>query len=382
MSVKLVFVTLLISKLIVSQTNIQTPSKEVCPSIEGVGNPILMIGHVHKFITDSLNKENPHTKLDFVYRNESVDSSSGITTYILVFKIDAFSGPEYLGLKFMAGNHSPMVLKSFIRHKNIKTTGIGLGITNLEAQLAVIECGDLKFLFSSYGTDPSADLPYAYYGRNQNSISPNLLNLLSSQGSSTDNIIERDCFFSNYEFRTVMDRNQSDGTPYDDFSCNSSANIPINSIRMFCLDHLVTPIPTSGRTSSGPRSSIRYLQLIFNDRTGDGVIPGQVFNGNSVIDSQIVVFNIDQSHSITFMFEAFNGNMNDIRAFEIVTKDKTGNEIERYGCGRATGNQRVDESNNDGIFTVLTKDFLGFANITPRDNNNNMVSFDVVEYSP
>ena len=157
-----------------------------CPNIPGVGNVILMIGHTHKHIVDALNSKNPHTKVDLIYRNDTTSTAANThaTTYQLGFEITSYSGSQFVFLEFVSQNNGigSMNLKKAILTNSLTAVAQVFTLSNFDiTNYKAIECGDQKALFSGYGTDPTAELAYAFPGRNQNSLSTQFLSGLSPQ---------------------------------------------------------------------------------------------------------------------------------------------------------------------------------------------------------
>lgn len=285
MRFKLAIAIVLLGHMIVAQQNRQFFTGGGCPAIRGVGHPVLMISHVHKFINDALNSKNSYTSVDFIYHNKSAEGVNGMSTYIFVFRLNAISQTMFLGIKFEAGNFNTMRLVQYMKLESLTMTGNVLGVDDIANKLNNPECGDLKYMFSFYGQSPTPNLPYTNYGRNGNSIGAFLLANLQNP---SEKFIKKDCFFSNYEIDIVLHATTRPLDPLqNDFKCNSapSTHIPVHSIRMYCnAQGTVT-------TASGPRSNLRYLQLIFNDPSGDGTIDGIEFEADAFVEADITEFN-------------------------------------------------------------------------------------------
>ena len=245
-----------------------------CPKIPGVGDGVLMIGHAHKHIVDALNDKNPNTAVKMIYRNDvqSTAENNHATTYKLGFQIETYSGKQFAFLEFESQNNG---IGSMRLEKAILTNSLtvvekcftlpGFDISNYTP----IECGDLKSIFSGYGTDPTAELAYAFAGRNQNSISTQLLSGLSPQANGN-----RICTTSNYESYNVI------GSAADDLSTNVQCNasgLNVALIRATCHElnlKSCTAVPAAAAVtspSSGDCSgcdTLAFSGCIIDDASG------------------------------------------------------------------------------------------------------------------
>ena len=95
---------------------------------------------------------------------------------------------------------------------------------------------------------------------------------------------------------------------------------------------------------------------------------------------------MDNAATITFLGEDGNGAQNDT-AWEFITKDKHGNEIDKFGCGRTNTGTRLTEA--EAIADPVTYfrqeipviDFLGFSAVEKNTASSTIVKFRLTEYS-
>lgn len=227
-----------------------------CPKIPGVGDGVLMIGHAHKHIVDALNDKNPNTAVKMIYRNDvqSTAENNHATTYTLGFQIETYSGKQFAFLEFESQNNGigSMRLEKAILTNSLTVVAKCFTLTNFDiSNYTPIECGNLKSIFSGYGTDPTAELAYAFAGRNQNSISTQLLSGLSPQTNSG-----KFCIASNYESYNIL------GTAANDFTNNVFCNrtgLGIVEIEFECLADLtltncVVTVAANSASFSSPTS--------------------------------------------------------------------------------------------------------------------------------
>ena len=357
MRFKLAIAIVLLGHMVIAQQNRSFFTGGGCPAITGVGHPVLMISHVHKFINDAMNSKNSYTSVDFIYHNKSAEDINGMSTYIFVFRLNAISQNMFLGIKFEAGSFNTMRLIQYMKLESLIMTGNVLGVDNISNNLNNPECGDLKYQFSFYGQRPTSNLPYTSFGRNGNSVNLDLL----SKIHMTHGITGRNpkiCVDNNYSQFTIIDNTfGSSGIPYADNDCSPSTVIPIHKLRIIC--GIGRPGSATYSAQSGPRFALtRYIQLIYNNPSGSGVSPGVELYAAGYDLNEIVEINIDQAHSLTFLYE-------DDFAWELITKDKGGNKIDQIGCGVTHDNQQVSEVNNTDMIELDPYNWLGFSNIFP-----------------
>lgn len=371
----------LILHVVSSQTGRQFFTGGGCASIPGVGAPVLMISNAHKYIIDSLDNKNPHTSVNFIFQDSEGPDERGITTYKLVFQVTSNSGQKFYGIQFENIN---MRLNQLMMNNSISMLGKIMKIENLADNLTDIQCGDLKFLFSFYGRDPTSDLPFPAFGRNGNSVGLDLLSRIQmTHGEVNEVRLPRDCDAANINTYSVQDI-IIDAFGYaplpEMFMCLYEPIVPVHAIRIYCAEAGVE-VP-----NSGPNSSVRYLQAIFNNAS-DTLTYSFAYSGSYVTDPSIVKeINIDQAATITFIKKDWVPAPGGHRGFEIITKNSDGFVLDQYGCGQTSDGQRVTETNFDGVKKVIdVHDFFGFTNVhselsfTPQ---NFLMTIDVAYYDP
>ena len=333
-----------------------------CSSIPGVGAPVLMISHAHKFINDALNSNNPHSAMEFVYFEETSVNSNGNSTIILIFQLSSYK-VTYFGIKI--DNTNTMTTHQLIKHDNINTLGDVFKVDNLAEKIDSIECGDLKFIFSSYGQKPTSDLPFTSFGRNMNSASLDFLSRVQiTHGQIVNGRIPKVCSSKNFTMERLYSGLWTVPTDFESsFECtNGSTVTPVHKLRFVCTLNGTT----TTSTSSGPPSGLRYMQVIFNDPSGIGTFEGEEFGDTTFPESDVTEINIDQAAQIHFLQRNFNGSGTDSRGWEIMTKRNDGTIIDQYGCNRTNGlgGGPVTVANSTNDHLVDTYDFLGFGFIS------------------
>lgn len=334
-----------------------------CSSIPGVGSSVLMIGHAHKYIDDSLNDKNHHTKVVFVYFQKETETVQGyFDEYKLVFKIITHRGNEYLAVHFQVINETMVMIKTLFSAKpQLIASSFDLG--NYESVFKEIQCGNLKFLYSSYGADPTADLPYAYFGGNRNSIGMSLLSELerlnsleantittttptpttttSSSGSGTGSssgsgggVVTTKCTKTPQEFTLIDD--SSIITPVDFSYCREN-DPTFDSLLVGCLN-----------------SAVILVQITLLDETGN---PQQILVGD-ISTSGLTTFeikNVEASSDLTFATNTDNSNMQ-------ISYIPFGGTIQTLKCG----------TNASEVFptsvTVAKENILGFSSDSNGSN--------------
>lgn len=345
--------TLVLVGLVLAQ-NLGNPSRAFftgggCSQIAGVGSPILMVSHAHKFVNDALNSQNPHTDVNLVYYETPVVQPNGQTLYKFVFSVQDPRRLNFAGVEFLGGRR--MSLLRLIFWDNIDRVGDILKITNLRGNAANISCGDLKFIFSSYGQKPTPDLPYAYSGRNGNLARLSLLTNLTEPDPGPQ--YPKLCIASNYaDFILTDERVQN---PADLVYC-SAFGIPIREIRVSCRDNSDN-IRSAGDNGS---TTIKYLQLVYNDLSTNTAVDGDIVETRPTDPAWITTINVDQAHKIRFI-------RHNSRSYIIETLDTEDSVIDTWNCGKDQLNNETDS------ITVFVQNFLGFREIDTHGNMSEQI---------
>lgn len=317
-----------------------------CSQIAGVGSPILMVSHAHKFVHDALNSQNPHTDVKLVYYETPELQSNGQTLYKFVFSIQDARRLHFAGVEFLAGMR--MSLLRLIFWDNIDKVGDILKIDNLRENAAKIACGDLKFIFSSYGQKPTPDLPYAYPGRNGNLARLSLLTNLTEPNPGPQ--YPKLCVESNYDDSFELSTH-TNANPQDIMFC-SPFGIPIKEIRVSCRDNS-DKIVNAGADSEG---KLKFIQLIYNDLSTNSAVGSDIVETRATIPDWITTINVDQAHKIRFYRHG-------AQSYVIQTLDTTNSVIDSWNCGP---NSLGSSIQTDPVFV---QNFLGFREIDSTGNS-------------
>ena len=257
-----------------------------CPEIEGVGSPVLMVAHTHEHVNRAFDFKNPHTHVKMIFSNTPELQSNGEFIYNHVYSVNYNGKTTYYGIQFTAGSGFNMTLFKFIVTDKLSIVGDALSVLDLANKLDEINCGDLKFIFSSYGTDPTADLPYAF-PNNRNSIGISLLNSLSNTKLNNN----KECINKNY---TIYEWLSQSMTTHTTLVHCIPIGIPIHSIRLGCYDS-----NTDQPVQASDDSHIEYIQLIYNNSDGTTTASEEVKTSAFTLGDEVVI-PVDTGAFITF----------------------------------------------------------------------------------
>lgn len=329
-----------------------------CASIPGVGSPILMINNAHRFIEDSLNIKNTYTNVKYLYfLKTSPATNPNVSNFRLVFSVTDYNNTKYIAIDL---DQSPFGIGSTKIVKFLMTSDIAKVRQFIDPNFTTnvtFSCGDLKYVYSSFGTSPTNPLDYNFPGRNQNSAGLNVLNnLLPSSGASAalpvggpnaNNTPNKVCVTANFIETTNFFGTATAATPVDLVRCLPRKN-GVASISIGCVNN-----------------TVQSIQLFFNDLNNRGTTPS-IFVGNPNTPATAIT-NIDLSPSDRIIFTR-TSTPDSIR---IQTVADNGANLTDYVCGLGATNTNSQ--------TVLTNNFLGFGNIFASANGVN--AFDIVSYN-
>ena len=316
-----------------------------CAEIPGLGSPILMVSNVHKYIEDALHIKNNYTVAKYIFYNKIASVAvPGQATYQLAFNITDYNGTRFLGVDLTI---SPFGIGSVKINKFILTKSLAVLKQAINASIvdtSTISCGDLKFVYSSFGNDPTADLNYVWPGRNYNSGGLHILNELNQTTAKPSN--NKVCTTSHF-IKTL----NFFGTP--------GAGTPVNRTR--CLPQK-NPVATISVGCSG--GVVVSLQLTFHNQHNNGTTTDTLMGNPSTSVSQITHINLDLADRISFT------SFTTPASLKIETLDSNNTVLKSFTCG--TG---VTAANN---VIISANDFLGFADITT--DNIIIQSFELSQY--
>lgn len=333
-----------------AQVSQQTLAGNSCASIPGVGSPILMIANAQRFIDDSLNIKNTYTVVKYLYNNTIASTTtSGQVIYRLAFSLTDYSSVKYIGIELSL---SPFGIGSTSINKFLLTSSLTALNKYIDPAITAttnLTCGDLKFVYSSYGNSPTSPLDYNYPGRNRNSAGLNVLNNLtpaSGASASVANVASRVCTTANFQETSQFFGTAGTGTPVDLINClpNKSA---IAAINVGCVNNAVTS-----------------LQLIYNNLNDNGTTTSQIVGNPNTPAASVTSVALGNAARVTL--SAFS-NPNTL---SISTLDANGNVLTNYTCGTGTATPFTA--------TISVGDFLGLGAITT--DNTVIQSFQLVQY--
>jgi len=335
----------------------QTPAaNSTCASIPGVGSPILMIANAKNYINDALNINNQYTQVKYIYgttvtpantSNTNGTTTTGTTTttvpnqtiYRLAFAITDYYGTKYVAIEFGV---SVFGIGAVVINKFMLTSRIALINKYIDPAITAttsISCGDLKYVYSSFGTSPTSPLDYSYPGRNYNSAGLRVLNNLNSAAGSSASLpsgngvvnANRVCVTANFIETAGFFGTPTIATPIDLLSCLPNENA-VAAINIGCTNNTVTSI-----------------QLVYNNQADNGTTNSGIVGNPNTTAANIVTIALGNADRVSFT-ALTNPNTLNIR-----TLDENGIQLTNYTCG--TG---VTAPTN---VILRTRDFLGLTSI-------------------
>jgi len=321
-----------------------------CAAIPGVGSPILMVANAHKFIEDALKINNNNTVVKYLSFLSSTVSNpttlSSVTNYKLVFSIADYNGTKYIGVDF---DVSPFGIGSTKINRFLMSNDVARVRQLIDPTFvnrATLSCGDLKFVYSSFGNDPTSNLPYAFPGRNQNSAGLNVLNNLQSNNGS-GGAANRVCVSANFQQTTGFFGTAIAVTPVDSVNCLPNENA-VAQIRVGCIANTLTS-----------------LQLAFNNLADNGTTLGNFFGNPTTPASAITTIDLSNAARVVF---TRNTTPNTLR---IQTLDANGAPLVTYACGTGVAGTETQ--------ILSTSEFLGFGDVF--SNALGVAAFDLVRFN-
>lgn len=169
-----------------------------CSTLDSIGSPVLLVYQAAEFIDKLMDPKNANSFVNYIYFNMVQDTTNPLfMIYTLVYALSDFSGTTYIGVRFKTA--TPKVTEShfthsgtgdadfitFILNKDIAVVNAALEIPG-SAVPPNINCGDLKFAYSSYGNSPGSAVPGPYPGQNQNGSIAALIQQFKARQASYD----------------------------------------------------------------------------------------------------------------------------------------------------------------------------------------------------
>ena len=339
------FKMLCMTVLLVSAVSTQFQNRQFftgggCSQIKGLGSPILMVANAHKYINDALNSKNPYTDVALLSFTATANATTNATNYKLVFGVTTLKGLEYFAIDFDAfgDGFGAMKTNRMMITPNLNWVG---SIFSLDtATFTEINCGDLKFMFSFYGQDPTADLPFVWPGRNQNSVGLNILNRLNIENQNNQNTL-RVCIEANYDTTDFIGTPAANLTDGGDWNCSPSG-LNVTSFRVQCLSTATTT---------------DILDITFPDGSG-GSVTTNVFDQGTGGNDVDEIFDLSQGDTLVFTSDDDAGQLYELYSEGVLVTSAL--------CGTVPA--------PDATVTVSTEDFMGFDEITA------LTDLEVVEY--
>lgn len=323
-----------------------------CAAIPGIGSPILMIANAHKYIEDALNIKNAYTSVRYIFFLKTPDPNTAqINNYKLMFSITDYNGTKYIAVDL---NQSPFGIGSTKINKFMMTADPNRLKQFFNPNVDIkntLSCGDLKFVYSSFGNDPTADLDYPFPGRNQNTTGLAILDQLRSNGSTVPGGSSnpgRTCSTAHYSSTNNFFGTQTGTTPREIINCCPNEDA-IATMRIGC-----------------GANSWNAVQLGFNNCNDNGITDSVYIGNPNTQSNTFTTFSLGNAEKITF--QSFTGPASII----ITTYDANNNQLQTLTCGNGNGNPQTR--------TILVEDFLGFSKI--YSNGNNIQGLDLTEYIP
>ena len=329
-----------------------------CAEIPKIGSPILMIADAHQFIEDSLDTKNKHTVARYVFFESTISTNRpGVSITKLIFEINSYSGKMYLAAELEAGSNSigGTRFNKFMMSKDLGKVGSAFSIANIAAATDnVFNCGDLKYIYSSYGRGNSSQLSYLFPGRNQNRASQSILDRLRTQKPQKPK--RRLCVTMNY-VKTV------------DFYGSIPPTPPVNLINCLPDRPGIAAISINCNSITG---RIRSLRMIYNRPGSTGVTFSNLIGDPTAPISDNVDIDLRGADKIQ-LISYFAPGVD--KAIHINTLDTNNQLISTYNCGSFTGGTRSE-------IIAEVGDFLGFSDVQLNAAGIVVERLEVTTYSP
>lgn len=169
-----------IQQRINSTPNTAGPIFPQCSSLDSIGSPVLLIFQATEVINKLMDPKNANSFVNYIYFNSVADSTNPLfQIFTLIFALSDFGGTNYIGVRFKIA--APKVTDAhfthagigdadfiaFIMNKDIAVVNAALDISGSTVP-PNINCGDLKFIYSSYGNTPGTAVGGLFPGDNNN----------------------------------------------------------------------------------------------------------------------------------------------------------------------------------------------------------------------
>lgn len=330
-----------------------------CASIPGVGSPILMISNAHKFIEDNFKIQNTYSTVKYIYYLKTMSSVVEMTTnYKLVFALTDYVGTKYIAVDL---DQTPFGIGSTKINKFLMTPDAArvrqFIDVNFHTKMSY-SCGDMKYVYSSFGNDPTSNHDYLFPGRNQNSAKLSMLNELgnSSAGASgsmpngaspsNGNKGEKTCVTANFISTTDFFGVKTATTPMDMVSCHPKKPA-VAQIVVSCNNNVLSS-----------------LQLSFNNINDEGTTMSP-FAGNPATPANTITY-IDLKAAFRIVFTSYSTPS----TLNIKTYDANNTMMKEFNCGTGTATPKTQ--------IILVAEFLGYGDI--YSSANGIDAYDLVSY--
>ena len=370
----LIFLLVGIFSLQAQRTNTnQEQAANTCTTIPNVGSPINMIANAKQYIEEALNIKNQYTVVKYIYFALIPPTTPATTTngatifpqpvvpptpnqpanvatiYRMVFSIADYYGTKYAAVELSV---SPFGIGAVKINRFLLTSQLSRVKNMIDPNIVdtqSVNCGDLKYVYSSFGNGNDNTLPYVYPGDNNNSAGLRLLNNLTSGNGNNANganaTLAKTCVTANFLETTNFFGTGVPATATDLISCIPN-RAPVASILIGCSANVLSS-----------------LQLAYNNLNDNGTTLS-AFAGNPATPANAIT-NISLSNATRLSITTFT-TPNSIR---IQTFGANNEVLTNYVCGTGT------TAPQNAIIAV--NDFLGFSGVS---NGGALTNFDIVQY--
>mgnify|MGYP006978833303 CR=1 FL=1 len=330
-----------------------------CATIPGVGSPILMIANAHKFIEDNFKIQNTYSNVKYIHYSKTTSLTDNmVINYKLVFALTDYNGTKYIAVDL---DQSPFGIGSTKINKFLMTPDAARIRQFIDVHFHTknsYSCGDMKYVYSSFGNNPSSTHDYLFPGRNQNSAGLAVLSELGNQaaGSSASAPVgnspsgagnsSRVCVTANFISTTDFFGVRTATTPIDIVSCHPKKPA-VAQILVSCNNNVVSS-----------------LQLSFNNINDEGTTMSQFVGNPTTPANSITYLELRAAFRIVFTSNASPSSLN------IKTYDDKNTIIQEFNCGTGTTTPKTQ--------IVLVTDFLGYGDV--YSSANGVDGFDLVSY--
>lgn len=303
-----------------------------CASIPGVGSPILMISNAHKFIEDNLKIQNSYSTIKYIHFVKVTTTTGNIlTNYKIAFSLTDFNGTKFIAVDI---DQSPFGIGSTKINRFLMTPDANRVRQFIDINFntrATFSCGDLKFVYSSFGNDPTAQHGYLFPGRNQNSTGLAVLNNLNSTEGKPVGKGDKTCVTANYIATTNFFGATTATTPTDMISCNPKGP-SVAMIVIACSNNAVVAI-----------------QLFFTNLNDSGTTMSPFAGNPTAPINTLIPIDLKGAEKISMTSTSTPASLN------IKTMDKNNTVMQDVTCGAGVGTPKTN--------VMMVSDFLGFGDI-------------------